>query len=150
MNTINFLFDFIQVKDVDVPNCMQCFQKFGVFRRKHHCRACGNVFCKECTPHLMKIESLNESNGSRVCDGCFHKMARVVNSPNDEAAFASPIEQDLLAARNKALENSIITARKFESAQVPKYARSYRYEEVKYCDWSHDFKFKTYLLYVIT
>lgn len=31
-----------------VINCQICNTSFGIFTRKHHCRACGGVFCHKC------------------------------------------------------------------------------------------------------
>ncbi|OQR81457.1 hypothetical protein THRCLA_11710 [Thraustotheca clavata] len=29
--------------------CYSCFKSFGTFRRRHHCRLCGNSICSKCT-----------------------------------------------------------------------------------------------------
>lgn len=107
---------------------MYCNEKFGVFRRKHHCRSCGNVFCSACTPHFTKIQALNESDGSRVCIECFQKLSKVLE-PNSIASGnnLSPIESDLLSQQQKTISDGANTLRRFESMQQPKYARAYRY-----------------------
>lgn len=28
--------------------CRNCFQEFYLFRRKHHCRSCGSIYCDDC------------------------------------------------------------------------------------------------------
>jgi len=30
-------------------NCYRCRVEFGMFTRKHHCRACGQIFCDKCS-----------------------------------------------------------------------------------------------------
>lgn len=36
------------VKDNEAPTCFKCDKKFHpLYRRKHHCRYCGQVFCAE-------------------------------------------------------------------------------------------------------
>ena len=32
-----------------VPRCPECAAKFGLTRRRHHCRLCGAVICNECS-----------------------------------------------------------------------------------------------------
>jgi hypothetical protein len=32
-----------------VSSCAICGADFGVFTRKHHCRACGQVICNTCS-----------------------------------------------------------------------------------------------------
>lgn len=36
------------VDDTMVAKCQSCKNEFGWFNRKHHCRACGGVFCYTC------------------------------------------------------------------------------------------------------
>ena len=36
------------VSDENVQNCYNCGSKFYVFNGRHHCRICGNIFCKSC------------------------------------------------------------------------------------------------------
>lgn len=31
-------------------SCEECFFKFTVFRRRHHCRKCGRLVCEKCAP----------------------------------------------------------------------------------------------------
>lgn len=35
-------------KDKDEKQCGGCGAGFGLMRRRHHCRLCGNIRCKEC------------------------------------------------------------------------------------------------------
>jgi len=43
-------------------------QAFHVFNRKHHCRACGGVFCGRCTATLEQLSS--DPTPQRVCTTC--------------------------------------------------------------------------------
>ena len=36
-------------------NCTRCKEAFTFFRRRHHCRACGGLFCHNCSTHLVLI-----------------------------------------------------------------------------------------------
>ena len=59
--------------DTDVSECYQCRKTFNMLRRKHHCRACGMIFCNACTKSQM-LTSYQQKIGSdkpqRVCDNC--------------------------------------------------------------------------------
>ncbi|KAJ1436831.1 hypothetical protein B484DRAFT_324882, partial [Ochromonadaceae sp. CCMP2298] len=35
--------------DKEVNYCRDCTKAFSALLRKHHCRACGGVFCVDCT-----------------------------------------------------------------------------------------------------
>lgn len=58
------------VKDDEVTMCMACQDKFTRIKRRHHCRACGKVFCGRCSS--KKISLTYESHQiSRVCTRCY-------------------------------------------------------------------------------
>ncbi len=44
-------------------NCYGCEEKFTVFRRRHHCRLCGQVFCSSCSSHFVEIVENQNSGG---------------------------------------------------------------------------------------
>eukprot|EP00644_Phytophthora_capsici_P005910 jgi/Phyca11/98395/e_gw1.2.1393.1 len=53
----------------DGPNCYLCLKAFTVFRRKHHCRVCGDVVCSSCS----EMKTLRQSSGNkevRLCSQC--------------------------------------------------------------------------------
>ena len=35
--------------------CLHCNKDFTIFRRKHHCRNCGGIFCYECSSNFIQI-----------------------------------------------------------------------------------------------
>lgn len=37
------------MKDENATTCFGCGRPFTTFRRKHHCRVCGQIFCSNCT-----------------------------------------------------------------------------------------------------
>ncbi|KAL7330210.1 hypothetical protein PS15p_205183 [Mucor circinelloides] len=65
----------IQDRHDYIKRTKHCSAEFGVFRRRHHCRSCGHVFCQE---HSSNKLPLFVSNGqdcgewARVCDTCFY------------------------------------------------------------------------------
>jgi hypothetical protein len=53
-------------------SCNKCQVNFSLFKRRHHCRACGKIFCKACAHKETKITNLGYTEGPvRVCEGCF-------------------------------------------------------------------------------
>ncbi|CAN8220688.1 unnamed protein product [Coccothraustes coccothraustes] len=57
------------VPDSEAPNCMSCQAKFTFTRRRHHCRACGKVFCGSCCKRKCKLQYMEKE--ARVCTGCY-------------------------------------------------------------------------------
>ncbi|PRP85929.1 myotubularin-related protein [Planoprotostelium fungivorum] len=51
--------------------CKSCQQEFTTWRRKHHCRNCGCVFCNECCHKKKEIQRLGLLTPVRVCNHCF-------------------------------------------------------------------------------
>lgn len=38
----------VWLPDTEAENCMKCNLKFSFRKRRHHCRACGLIFCSKC------------------------------------------------------------------------------------------------------
>ncbi|XP_035752491.1 zinc finger FYVE domain-containing protein 16 isoform X2 [Egretta garzetta] len=57
------------VPDSEAPNCMNCQVKFTFTKRRHHCRACGKVFCGACCKRKCKLQYMEKE--ARVCTGCY-------------------------------------------------------------------------------
>ncbi|NWU45071.1 ZFY16 protein, partial [Hylia prasina] len=57
------------VPDSEAPNCMNCQAKFTFTKRRHHCRACGKVFCGSCCKRKCKLQYMEKE--ARVCIGCY-------------------------------------------------------------------------------
>lgn len=81
----------VWIDDNMVDRCHKCGAEFTMYRRKHHCRNCGNIFCYSCVNRLITIpkfitdvpEPADYWNPSyyitslkgdkvRVCDECYH------------------------------------------------------------------------------
>jgi hypothetical protein len=57
------------VNDELAPACMKCAAKFSITRRRHHCRACGKVFCSTCCWQKVKLIH-DDSKEDRACNDC--------------------------------------------------------------------------------
>lgn len=45
--------------DESASSCNCCSTNFSITKRKHHCRSCGEVVCKNCSEHLLPLEDTN-------------------------------------------------------------------------------------------
>lgn len=76
------------LKDETVEKCMipQCPRVFNFFDRRHHCRKCGGIFCKDHTLHFLYINHLAQfTTGGRgtllkVCDRCIDEYSNFILS----------------------------------------------------------------------
>jgi len=58
------------VPDASAKGCYCCNANFTFMRRRHHCRACGQVVCSSCSTGRKVIAALGHSKPARCCDGC--------------------------------------------------------------------------------
>eukprot|EP00924_Labyrinthula_sp_SR-Ha-C_P005889 snap_masked-scaffold_14-processed-gene-8.12-mRNA-1 protein AED:0.02 eAED:0.02 QI:85/1/1/1/0.66/0.5/4/195/633 len=65
------------VKDEYVLSCTACSKPFGSFNRRHHCRNCGEVFCKSCSRKTLPLPELNyaRTDPQRLCEACFTQIS---------------------------------------------------------------------------
>ncbi|PFH32286.1 FYVE zinc finger domain-containing protein [Besnoitia besnoiti] len=54
----------------EVTHCNHCLGLFSVTKWKHHCRACGKVFCGECSMMRIRLPDLGYFEKVRVCVNC--------------------------------------------------------------------------------
>ncbi|XP_077144276.1 zinc finger FYVE domain-containing protein 16 isoform X1 [Ranitomeya variabilis] len=85
------------IPDSEAPNCMNCSTRFTFTKRRHHCRACGKVFCAVCCSQRCRLQYLDKE--ARVCVVCYDSITKVqairrmmsptVPSPNPTAPSES-------------------------------------------------------------
>ncbi|KAI0213644.1 Zinc finger FYVE domain-containing protein 1 [Lamellibrachia satsuma] len=60
------------VPNNQITRCRKCESEFDVTVAIHHCRACGEGFCDECSLKRRKVPERGWGNELvRVCDGCY-------------------------------------------------------------------------------
>ncbi|XP_018409151.1 PREDICTED: hepatocyte growth factor-regulated tyrosine kinase substrate isoform X2 [Nanorana parkeri] len=59
---------------VDAEECHRCRVQFGVVTRKHHCRACGQIFCGKCSSKYSTIPKFGIEKEVRVCEPCYEQL----------------------------------------------------------------------------
>ncbi|XP_055912416.1 protein RUFY3 isoform X2 [Eupeodes corollae] len=64
--------------DNTATNCTACKKDFNLTRRKHHCRQCGEIFCKSCSEQTFPLPNEHGQVGKpvRVCDNCFASLSK--------------------------------------------------------------------------
>lgn len=56
--------------DSAADDCFACHKAFALFRRRHHCRACGLLFCAACSSTFVPLPQFGHIEPVRVCDLC--------------------------------------------------------------------------------
>ncbi len=66
------------IPDEKAQTCYNCRKEFSAFfLRKHHCRICGNVFCKECSSKTVEGKYWGSKKEIKVCDYCFEMYQKL-------------------------------------------------------------------------
>ncbi|CAK9099379.1 1-phosphatidylinositol-3-phosphate 5-kinase FAB1A (Phosphatidylinositol 3-phosphate 5-kinase) (FYVE finger-containing phosphoinositide kinase) (PIKfyve) (Phosphatidylinositol 3-phosphate 5-kinase type III) (PIPkin-III) (Type III PIP kinase) (Protein FORMS APLOID AND BINUCLEATE CELLS 1A) [Durusdinium trenchii] len=65
--------------DAACKTCCNCEIAFSLLRRKHHCRACGRIFCANCTTKTVDGTDYGYTGQVRVCDECFSAVQKVID-----------------------------------------------------------------------
>lgn len=89
-----------------VPNdeafsCMSplCRKSFSIFRRRHHCRRCGRIFCRRCAPVIVTNE-----RQQRTCVEC---AAKLLQLPVDSGSNGTTSRQtNVMDSRNTSHQHS--------------------------------------------
>lgn len=68
------------MRDEISKECHQCKLPFTTFRRRHHCRVCGQVFCGKCAGNIVPGERLGLQRDIRTCDYCYKMLLEYQNT----------------------------------------------------------------------
>ncbi len=69
------------MRDENAKDCFHCGEQFTTFRRKHHCRTCGQIFDNKCTV-LISGNHFGSSSPVRVCKPC----ESIITSHDDDSS----------------------------------------------------------------
>ncbi|KAI0673591.1 hypothetical protein C8Q78DRAFT_1017884 [Trametes maxima] len=64
--------------------CYDCKSVFTTWRRKHHCRICGQIFCSRCASNIIKGTRFGQEGMVRICNLCLDKLAKVDDDDDDD------------------------------------------------------------------
>ena len=56
--------------DANCRVCYHCDEKFTTFRRRHHCRICGQIFCGRCSDQEVPGNLVGVTGTLRACSHC--------------------------------------------------------------------------------
>lgn len=76
------------MRDENAKDCFHCGEPFTTFRRKHHCRTCGQIFDSKCTL-LIAGNRFGQPGSIRVCKPC----EAMINGHDDDSSEFSDSEQ---------------------------------------------------------
>ncbi|XP_041075824.1 hepatocyte growth factor-regulated tyrosine kinase substrate-like isoform X2 [Polyodon spathula] len=80
---------------VDAEECHRCRVQFGVMTRKHHCRACGQIFCGKCSSKYSTIPKFGIEKEVRVCEPCYEQLNKKAEG---KAAGSSELPPEYLTS----------------------------------------------------
>ncbi|CAB3368874.1 Hypothetical predicted protein [Cloeon dipterum] len=58
------------VPDKDSVCCTDCKKKFDFLTRRHHCRRCGRIYCKNCCDFRLELPRMCFVDPVRHCESC--------------------------------------------------------------------------------
>ncbi|MCE5241685.1 MAG: FYVE zinc finger domain-containing protein [Syntrophobacteraceae bacterium] len=65
---------FSWMRDSEAVRCTICGKEFGTFRRRHHCRFCGNLVCSDCSGQKRKSSQMGYIQPVRICRNCARRI----------------------------------------------------------------------------
>lgn len=79
--------------------CYACEEPFTMYRRRHHCRMCGQVFCNNCSSYSIDGALFNTPGVVRACQVCYEQANEKAPA---EAKFVKKkqIEKNLVDIQN--------------------------------------------------
>ncbi|XP_042582162.1 FYVE, RhoGEF and PH domain-containing protein 5 [Cyprinus carpio] len=58
-----------------VTVCMNCHSHFSLTNRRHHCHACGKIFCRDCCRNKFPLKYM-KNRRAKVCDHCYTELRK--------------------------------------------------------------------------
>ncbi len=109
------------IPDEKAQTCYNCRKEFSaIFLRKHHCRICGNVFCKECSSKTVEGKYWGSKKEIKVCDYCYKMYLKLdetliettIDNPNNLMDDISTINDNFNLKRETKLSEYCKFAKK--------------------------------------
>jgi len=88
------------VEDVDANECNNCRAEFGMFLWRHHCRGCGNIYCRYCSSSVMDLgPHFGYTKPQRVCRECFQIFSKKAEPLSEASLLTGPPPKALQAMK---------------------------------------------------
>ncbi|KAM3876163.1 zinc finger FYVE domain-containing protein 9 [Diretmus argenteus] len=82
----------VWIPDAQAQVCMKCEIKFTFTKRRHHCRACGKVFCAVCSNLKFRLTHLDGKEGREACGPYGWGTAALVSTHISSSANLIPLD----------------------------------------------------------
>ncbi|XP_070163301.1 hepatocyte growth factor-regulated tyrosine kinase substrate isoform X2 [Polyergus mexicanus] len=81
--------------------CHRCRVTFSMVQRKHHCRACGQVFCGQCSSKVSTLPKFGIEKEVRVCEACYEQVNKPSATQNKETDLPAEYLKSTLAQQQQ-------------------------------------------------
>ncbi|XP_023318163.1 1-phosphatidylinositol 3-phosphate 5-kinase isoform X2 [Trichogramma pretiosum] len=72
--------------------CYECGERFTTFRRRHHCRICGQIFCSKCCSDEVPGKIMGVTGDLRVCTYCCKVVLSYLQSSDMRSALSADLK----------------------------------------------------------
>lgn len=105
--------------DAKSKECYECSVKFTTFRRRHHCRLCGQIFCAKCCNQVVPGKIIMCAGDLKVCTYCSKVVLSYLKSPDITADLRSDLQALQVDLTNKlSVSDEIGTHKKIRKVSV--------------------------------
>lgn len=72
--------------NAEIKECIVCKLQFSSTSIKHHCRACGEGVCDECSKRTMCVPERGWNTPVRVCNFCYKRSGSISSNCSDSSS----------------------------------------------------------------
>ncbi|RPD82110.1 hypothetical protein L226DRAFT_556074 [Lentinus tigrinus ALCF2SS1-7] len=104
--------------------CYDCKSVFTTWRRKHHCRICGQIFCSRCASNIIKGARFGHEGMVRVCNLCLDKLVNVDDDEDEDdrrsimTSVTSPFAAHQFGSESRSFNLSAHSQSPFAASQL--------------------------------
>lgn len=114
--------------------CYECGERFTTFRRRHHCRVCGQIFCAKCCSDEIPGKIMGCTGDLRVCTYCCKIVLSYLQSPDMRSVLSADLKALQEDLQVKYGNNTPPVARKSSNSVTEDETRIHRKPSVGYME----------------